>query len=524
MRSAPARSPGVRSVISDRRTSTVTAPRRRRERLRQAPAASASRSCTTQCCGPGRRGASQRPIAPLPPPRSWITSRPAAGRYWRRRSASSAERAAASAGSRRTSHPGLTRTAVALIVLLPRRRRRPPLSSQLPRGRRRRRTRSPSHGRSVARRSRAARRRRSRSSASSSQARSAALSAAGSPGGTSSPGRVPSSPCPRASVTPPTSVARTGRPRARASVTTMPYVSACEASTSRSAAAYARSSSGPERGPGKRTRSPSPLFHARRRTPSANAGSRTRLPTHVQRQDRSIASASPSSSTSCPLSGVKAATQSSASPAAVPCARQAASTPGSVTCTRSAGSAYSSPSRRRVHALVVTTAAAAPRTSRSRARTAPASSSGGRWPSGMCTSTTCRSRRANGTSVSGAVDAISPSSSTTAPSGIRRMVRARAACPASSGHGQAPGTACSCTAQPSVASRRETRRSYVLPPLGHAGSSMPSGTTTWTSFTAAARSSPTRRGTRAASPPAHRALARRRPGRRSARGQRVGPR
>ena len=47
------------------------------------------------------------------------------------------------------------------------------------------------------------------------------------------------------------------------------------------------------------------------------------------------------------------------------------STPGSVTCTRSAGSAYSSPSRRRLHALVVTTAAAAARTSRSRARTAP---------------------------------------------------------------------------------------------------------------------------------------------------------
>ena len=77
---------------------------------------------------------------------------------------------------------------------------------------------------------------------------------------------MPSSPCPRASVTPPTSAARTGRPRARASVTTMPYVSACEASTSRSAAAYARSSSGPVRGPGKRTRSRSPLFRAARRT------------------------------------------------------------------------------------------------------------------------------------------------------------------------------------------------------------------------------------------------------------------
>ena len=221
----------------------------------------------------------------------------------------------------------------------------------------------------------------------------------------------------------------------------MPYVSACEASTSRSAAAYARSSSGPVRGPGKRTRSPSPCFRVARRTPSANAGSRSRLPTHAQRQDRSVAVASASSSTSCPLSGVTAATQSSASPAAVPGARPAASTPGSATCTRSAGSAYSSASRRRVHALVVTTAAAAARTSRSRARTAPASSSGGRWPSGMCTSTTCRSRPACGTSASGAADAISPSSSTTAPSGIRPTARASAACPAAPGRGQAPGDA-----------------------------------------------------------------------------------
>ena len=219
----------------------------------------------------------------------------------------------------------------------------------------------------------------------------------------------------------------------------MPYVSACEASTSRSAAAYARSSCGPVRGPGKRTRSPSPPPRARRRTPSANAGSRSRLPTHAQRQDRSVAVASASSSTSCPLPGVTAATQSSASPAAVPGARPAASTPGSATCTRSAGSAYSSASRRRVHALVVTTAAAAARTSRSRARTAPASPSGGRWPSGMCTSTTCRSRRACGTSASGAADAISPSSSTTAPSGIRPTARARAAWPAAPGRGQAPG-------------------------------------------------------------------------------------
>ena len=44
-------------------------------------------------------------------------------------------------------------------------------------------------------------------------------------------------PADSASVTPPTSPAMTGRPRARASVRTMPYVSARDASTSTSAAA-----------------------------------------------------------------------------------------------------------------------------------------------------------------------------------------------------------------------------------------------------------------------------------------------
>ena len=56
-----------------------------------------------------------------------------------------------------------------------------------------------------------------------------------SPGGTSRPGRRPSLVRPSASGNPPTAVAMTGSPRASASVTTMPYVSACEASTSTSA-------------------------------------------------------------------------------------------------------------------------------------------------------------------------------------------------------------------------------------------------------------------------------------------------
>ena len=93
----------------------------------------------------------------------------------------SRDRASASAGSRRSSHSELTRICSTVIA--------PP-----PPGRLRGRTRWSTSRASDARRSRAARRRRRRSSASPSQARSAAPSAAGSPGGTSSPGRVPSAP------------------------------------------------------------------------------------------------------------------------------------------------------------------------------------------------------------------------------------------------------------------------------------------------------------------------------------------
>ena len=122
----------------------------------------------------------------------------------------------------------------------------------------------------------------------------------------------------------------------------------------------------------------------------------------VPRAPSTVASAS--TSTSWPLPGITAATQSSAPAVAVPGARPAASTPGSATCTRSSGRPYSSSSVRRPHPLVVMTDAAAPSTARSRARApsvAPA-------PSGMCTSATSRSRPDCGTSTSGAVDADQP--------------------------------------------------------------------------------------------------------------------
>ena len=90
----------------------------------------------------------------------------------------------------------------------------------------------------------------------------------------------------------------------------------------------ARSSAAPVRGPAKRTRSRQPA--AQRAAPHAVGGSRaavrSRLPTQAQRQDRSVTVASPSSSTSCPLARVTAATHSSASPAALPGASSAAST------------------------------------------------------------------------------------------------------------------------------------------------------------------------------------------------------
>ena len=343
-RLAPASSPGASRVMSDRRVSKLVAASSSRP---------SSRSCTTQCCGPGSRGASQRPIAPLPPPRSWMASGPS-GRWRARRSASSSERAAASAGSRSSSHCGddhahRATTAAASVST--------PATSAV----------VSSHPRSDARRSRAARRRRSRSSALAEPAPQRGAE-----------GRR---------------VARAG-PAARAAVPERLAHAADVGGEHRQAAGQRL---GDDHAVGLRARGeheqvgfgvcavelrsgPRPRERARarapcRRTSPANAGSRSRLPTHVQRQGRSPTVASPSSSTSCPLPGVTAATHSSASPAGVPAARPAASTPGSATC---AGTPYSSSSRRRLHSLVTTTAAAAASTSRSRA-----------FPSGMCRSTTC---------------------------------------------------------------------------------------------------------------------------------------
>ena len=242
----------------------------------------------------------------------------------------------------------------------------------------------------------------------------------------------------------------------------MPYVSAREASTTRSAAAYALSRSGPVRVPSKVTRSPRSA--ARRRTPAVYAGARSRLPRQVSRHGRSVTRPSAVSRSSCPLTGVTAATQRRWLPSAVPGATAAASTPGSATWTRAGGSGYAASRSARVQALLVTTARAQPSATHSRARSATTCragrwSPGAAWPSGRCTSTTSRSRSVSGPSTSGTAEATSPSSRTTAPSGTWARTCARWRRAVRSGRGQVPGTCRSCTAQPAVASAEPSRRS-----------------------------------------------------------------
>jgi hypothetical protein len=117
-------------------------------------------------------------------------------------------------------------------------------------------------------------------------------------------------------------------PRASASITTMPYVSARDGSTSRSAPAYAASSASPVRGPTKWTR-PWPA--------AGNPGARSRAPTQTQLHGKSSSLASASSSTSWPLRGMTAATQSSRSPVGLPTTSGAGATPGGATCIRCGG-------------------------------------------------------------------------------------------------------------------------------------------------------------------------------------------
>ena len=187
MRLAPARSPGASRVMSDRLASTVTAapsaagPRRVRDgKLQQVGVAVVHHPVL----GPGQPR--REPAAHRAAPAAEVVDHEAAGRGEVPREA--------------LGELGRARRRVGRLAQGEPLRADPdglPRSSRRSRAGRRRATDVVAgHPRSDARRSRAARRRRPRSSASPSQARSAAPRAAGSPGGTSSPGRVPSSAVP----------------------------------------------------------------------------------------------------------------------------------------------------------------------------------------------------------------------------------------------------------------------------------------------------------------------------------------
>ncbi len=175
------------------------------------------------------------------------------------------------------------------------------------------------HPASDSRRSRAARRRRARSSASPSQARSAAPSAAGSPGGTSSPGRLPSAPCPSASGTPPTSAATTGS----AARQRLGDDHAVGLGARRQHQQVGGGVAALEIGAGPRSREAHPVAQPGVERAAAEPLDERRVALQAAHAHaaatagRSIV-ASASSSTSCPLPAVTAATHSSAPPAARP--------------------------------------------------------------------------------------------------------------------------------------------------------------------------------------------------------------
>ena len=313
------------------------------------------------------------------------------------------------------------------------------------------------HPDSDARRSRAARRSRSRRAASPSQARSAAPSAAGSPGGTSSPGRIPAGGVTQGLRHTPD----LGRDHRQAVGERLRHDHAvrlgsrCQHQQVRGAVAAGKV------GFAQRSRKAHAIGQVAVKDaaaePLANAGSRSRRPAHRHCQGRSEHRRERAEQhvVALAVDHGRDAEQRPARPRSRARGRrhrlQARRRARARRAARTARAAL-----RRAHRLVVTTEAAAESTAPSRVR---ASSSAGSWPSGMCTSVTSRKRLAWGTSTSGAVEATSPSSSTTASSGIPRMTPSRAAYDVASGRGQEPGTACSRTDQPAPASLRQTWRS-----------------------------------------------------------------
>ncbi len=181
-RLASASSPGGRSVTSECLASTVTAAARGGAATARS-SRSASRSCSTQCCGrgkprrepPAHRAAAAAEVVDHERPGGGEVPREAPGELGRARRRvgrlAQGEPLRADPDAHRAHRAAPASTPARSDVVA-------------------------AHRRSDARRSRAARRRRPRRSASPSHARSAAPRAAGSPGGTSSPGRVPSAAVP----------------------------------------------------------------------------------------------------------------------------------------------------------------------------------------------------------------------------------------------------------------------------------------------------------------------------------------
>src|SRR4029079_18668666 len=163
-----------------------------------------------------------------------------------------------------------------------------------------------------------------------------AARASGSEEGTRRPGVAPRDEAPSASRTPPTSVARTGMPRARASLATMPYVSWREGRARRAAPAYAGARAGPVSAPARVTRSSRPALQRADHSPVACEAS-AEAPTRLQVHRRSATRARAETRTSWPLIGVIAPTDSNRSPAGEPSASGDLSAPGTTTCSRAAG-------------------------------------------------------------------------------------------------------------------------------------------------------------------------------------------
>ena len=277
-------------------------------------------------------------------------------------------------------------------------------------------------------------------------------------GGTSSPGRTPSAPWPRASAHP----ADLGRDDRQATGERLGDHHAVRLGARRAARAGRQRRScdrdplrcaAPRSARGRRARRP----RARRRRLSANAGSRSRLPTHRQCQDSPVIVASASSSTSWPLPGITAATQSSA-----PAGRRPRCERGGI----DAGLGD-------VHAVARQRVQLQQRSSAPRARRDDGS--GGREDRALPRRGRRRRPCPGPAACARARPAAAGSPAAPAPPGpstrrVRRAARgrrrgsrwttpARAAYAAASGRGQEPGTAWTCTGQPLAASPRQTRRS-----------------------------------------------------------------